>query len=204
MADSLDLSAEIHNEFKRTTLAFLRQLERITPQEMPYALLFEISDQNPGAWPIAATEESLSRLAAKYIAKGYKGRNGNDLELLRGGLRWDAPGDDMTGWYWGDDSIHEGLNKVLTRAFQHGYADDDNNYNLVKRICLRALDELDREGAFGVAQDRERLVVGISNVDIEFENVLHELSAVNPQSVVERLHAQIKQSNSLWDEIDRP
>lgn len=206
------LPDKIENEFKRCTVAFLRRLERITPPETLYALLFEISNQDPGAWPIAATEESLTRMAMRYVAKGYKARNGNDLEMLRVALRWDAPGDDMTGWYWGDDSTFADLNKVLqyielpeTLGGSDDYDDDDDPiFKLVKKKCLNALKELDEKGIFGSGADRERLVVGISNVDFDFENFLDELAVVNPTSVVERLRSEVAQGHSTWDEINSP
>ncbi|MDB5388563.1 MAG: hypothetical protein JWM11_4209 [Planctomycetaceae bacterium] len=194
----------IRNEFSLATVAFQRDLERIAPRETPYAFLFEINDQNPGAWPIAATEESLSRLAASYMAKGYKGKNGNDLELLRCGLRWDAPGDAAVGWYWGGDSIHERLNALLAIAFDHTFGDSSIGYQLLKTICLTALEELDAQGTFGKGPSRERVVIGVSNVDLDFELFQDELSLVNPHSVFERLRSQLAQATTAWDQISRP
>lgn len=204
MARSIDHSAEIEKEFKQTAIAFLRQLQRITPPEKPYALLFEISEQHPTVWPIGATEESLSRLAATYIRKGYRAVNGNDLEQLRVAERWDAPGDQMDGWYWGNDRIYEKLNSLLELQFATDYIDDDSGYLAIQRACLRALKDLNHQGAFGEGQDRDNLVVGITNVERDFENFLDELSEVNPPSVIRRLKMQFKQAKTVWDEIKRP
>lgn len=200
---SLDPVSGLRAAFKRAAAAFLEQLQRMSPAETAYALLFEISDQSPAAWPIGATEESLSRLAATYQQKGYRARTGNDLEILRAALRWDAPGDDTTGWYWADEAIQEKLNSLLTQCFGPEYGDDDDGYEVVKRECLAALQELDQEGAFGTGAARDRLVIGITNVENEFESFTDELSQVNPPPIMARLNQQLTQGSAAWEEIDR-
>lgn len=194
----------IRDEFKLSAIAFLRDLKRIAARETLYAFLFEIGDQNPWARPIAATEESLSRLAASYIHKGYKGKGSNDLELLRCGLRWDAPGDDTAGWYWGDESTHKRLDALLESLFDDTFGDDDVGYHLLNKICLTVLEELDAEFAFGKGTVRKRIVIGVSSVDREFELFLDDLSLVNPHSVIERLRSQLTQATLAWNQIVSP
>ncbi|HUE70116.1 MAG TPA: DUF4303 domain-containing protein [Pirellulaceae bacterium] len=204
MSASLDSYRDVLAELKQTAIAFLRQLKALSPQETPYAMLFEISDQSPGAWAIGATEESLARLAARYARKGYRARQGDDLEQLRIGLRWDAPGDDMDGWYWGDDSNDRRLNGMLLQRFTQMYAADESGYELVQRLCLSALGEIDREGWLGREREREQIVLGISNVDHDFSHFLGAISEVNPPSVIERLRSQLVQADQVWDDIARP
>ena len=53
--------------------------------------MFEVDVSGTYAIRIAASEESLTRLAEKYIAKGYRVRSG-DLRESLGVLRWDGHG----------------------------------------------------------------------------------------------------------------
>lgn len=192
---------DIRQAFKDTAIAFLGQLAAIDPPETPYAVLFEISDQTPGAWPIAATEQSLTRLADEYIAMGYKARDGDDRELLRTGLRWDAPGDNMVGWYWGADDIDKDLNILIADAFDQ---DVINDHMVVRSLCLAALKELDDDNTFGKDDSRNQLVVGISNVDQGFQTFVDDLATANPPIVIDRLRAELQASYDVWSEIESP
>lgn len=192
---------DIRQAFKDTAIAFLDQLAAIDPAETPYAVLFEISDQTPGAWPIAATEQSLTRLADEYIAMGYKARDGDDRELLRTGLRWDAPGDNMVGWYWGADDIDKELNTLITSAFDHAVIHD---HMMVRDLCLAAIKELDDDNTFGKDDSRNQRVVGISNVGQDFRSFLDDLATVNPPIVIDRLRAELQASYDVWGEIEDP
>lgn len=201
MTAASSLLVEIQCEFQRTAAAFLDQLRRIEPQETPYALLFEIADQTPGAWPIGATEESLSRGAETHIANGYKAPRGNDLDLLRVLLRWDAPGDDMRIWYWGEGGVDDRLNQLINAAWDSEVIDD---HRVLEDLCLAALAELNADGTFGCGEQREQLVVGITNVDFDFASFLSRLCLVNPPSVIHRLRGELEAADRAHDQIIRP
>src|SRR5262249_58156026 len=95
-----ELLRRIRVELKRTVRLLLEQLRRDHPADRLYAVMLEVDVSETYAIRIAGSEESLTRLAEKYVAKGYRVRSGNLLEALRAALRWDAPGDDKDGWYW--------------------------------------------------------------------------------------------------------
>jgi hypothetical protein len=204
MAKLVATEADLIEEFKQVATAMWKKLHSLNPSEQPYALLFEINDQNPNAWPIAATEESLARLAAKYDKKGYRAKNGNHLDVLRIAERWDAPGDQPDGWYWGDEQANAKLNRMLEQRFGDGYRDSDKGYRAIQKICLQGLKEVDAAGAFGEGSARDNLVIGISNVDRGFEAFLDEIAIVNPKPVIVRLQRQLKDGVAAWDELSRP
>lgn len=204
MATPADFLADLVEQFKHAAAALWHKLQTLTPHEEPYAILFEISEQSPQAWPIAATEESLSRLAATYVNKGYRAKNGNHLELLRVAERWDAPGDQIDGWYWGDERTYGKLNSLLEKQFGASCADHDRSYHAVQKICLQALKELDSEGTFGTGPARNNLVIGITNVENDFETFLDQLATVNPKPAIVRLRRQLKDGRAAWDKLSRP
>ena len=100
--EELELFRRIRDELKRTIRLLLEQLRRDHPADRIYAVLFEVDVSGTYAIRVAGSEESLTRLAEKYIARGYRVQSGDPLETIRTILRWDAPGDDRDGWYWGD------------------------------------------------------------------------------------------------------
>ncbi len=200
MGDRPSILSDIRRAFTSTAMAFRDQLFAITPCESPYALLFEIDDQNPGAWPIGATEESLTRLVDQYFAKGYRASNGNHHEMLRTGLRWDAPGDNMVSWYWGAEDDFRDLNLLIKSAFDQNAVSDHTE---IRDLCLEALKQLDSQHAFGTGEARARLTIGISNVDYPFEAFLDELAKVNPPTVISRLRTELAAYQQVWNQIER-
>lgn len=189
---------EIRREFRRSALAFLAQLRSLRPPESVYALLFEISDQDPGAWPIGATEESLGRFVGDR-----RNRRGTSSGLLRAEKRWEAPGDTPDLWYWGDEAVSERLNGLLERAFVEDDVDSGRAYRVTRRLCLSALADLNREGAFGIGPARESLVVGISNVECDFGDFLRDLSTVNPPKVMRRLRSELRKARHASQALER-
>lgn len=189
---------DVRESFKKTMVAFLRQIDAIEPSESHYAFLFEISDQEPGAWPICATEESLARKANSDLKKGYTVGNGDPYELLRIASRWDAPGDDPDIWYWAKDEISQELNSLLTQSFK-----PFEDYRRLRDLALTALKELEAEKVFGQGDARDQIVVGISNVDQGFNGrFLEVLATVNPANVIDRLKTEIKAGQAAWDVIE--
>ena len=80
------------DELKRTIRLLLEQLRRDHPADRIYAILFEVDVSGTYAIRVVGSEESLTHLAEKYIARGYRARSGDPLETIRAVVRWDAPG----------------------------------------------------------------------------------------------------------------
>src|SRR4051812_26489810 len=119
-----ELFRRIREELKRTIRSLLEQVRRDHPNDRVYAILFEVDVSGTYAIRVAASEESLTRLAEKYIARGYRVKSGDPLESLRGLLRWDAPGDDRDGWYWGDQADDAEVTRLLDQAVQAGLIEE--------------------------------------------------------------------------------
>src|SRR5205814_297623 len=139
-----ELLRRIRDELKRTVRLLLEQLRHEHPGDCFYAILFEVDVSQTYAIRVAGSEESLTRLAEKYIAKGYRVRSGNLLESLRASLRWDAPGDDKDGWYWGDQEDDIQATKLIDQAVRAGLVREYDEGQPLHRLCVEALGELDR------------------------------------------------------------
>lgn len=184
----------IREELKRTIRLLVEQLRREQPTDQLYAVLFEVDVSGTYAMRIAGSEESLTRLAEKYIAKGYRVRSGDLLESLRTLLRWDAPGDDMDGWYWGDQSDDIPVTKMIEQAVEAGLIEEYGESQTLRNLCSEALREADREGAFGIGPQREKLIIGLCNCEVGFgeEEDIEELATLNPKKAIARLQQQLK------------
>jgi hypothetical protein len=201
MSHESDMMNDIRRAFKETAVAFHSQLSAMTPPETTYALLFEISDQAPGAWPIGATEQSLTRLADKYVSRGYVTRDGNHQEVLRSALRWKTPGDDMDGWYWAADGVDTKLNSLITTACQRSMIRDDK---ILRELCLEAFQEIRTTNSFSGSETEIDFIVGFSVPDTDFCNFADELESVNPPSLMDQLRNDFIAAAYALDQIASP
>lgn len=146
-----ELFRRIREELKRAVLLLLDQLRRDHPDERVCAILFEVDLSGTYAIRIAGTEESLTRLAEKYITEGYRAKSGDLLGHLRALLRWDAPGDDKDGWYWGNQKHDAKVTRLIDQAVKADLIEDYGDEPHLRTLCLDALRELDKEGRLGPA-----------------------------------------------------
>jgi hypothetical protein len=203
-----ELLRRIREELKRTVRLLLAQLHRDHPGDRVYAVMFEVDVSGAYAIRIAGSEESLTRLAEKYISKGYRVRSGDLRESLRALLRWDAPGDDKDGWYWGDQDVDRPVTRMIEQAVQEGLIREYDEDQVLRHLCLTALQELDKEGAFGRGSARERLLIGITCCEIGFgaEEDVQELATINPAPTIARLRRELAAADELlippWDKKD--
>jgi hypothetical protein len=189
----LQLLQRIRDELKRTVRLLLEQLRHDHPTERVYAVMFEVDISGTYAIRIAGSEESLTRLAEKYIAKGYRVRSGDLRESLRAVLRWDAPGDDKDGWYWGDQTQDLLVTQMIQEVVQAGLIHEYDENQTLRSLCLEALRELDSEGAFGRGPDRKRLLIGVTCCEVAFgdEEDVKELATLNPAATIARLRREL-------------
>jgi len=192
--DDVELFGHIRDELKLTVRRLLDQLRLDHPADRLYAILFEVDDSGTYAYPIAGSEESLTRLVEKYIAKGYRIQSGDLLESLRTASRWDAPGDDMDGWYWGEEDDQIAVTRLIEQAVQVGLIEAYGEDQPLLRLCLEALRELDSDGVFGSGSAREQVLIGATCCEVGFgqeEEQLEELSTLNSPSTIGRLRVEL-------------
>jgi len=191
--DSVDPDGVLLREFKRSAAACHQMLLNRRPAESPYAVLFEIGDQSAWACAIGATEESLAWRVAAEMKSSKEQLTDSQHAVL---MRWEAPGD-TAEWYWLDE------NPALIAALEEipDYEHNAAVYQAVQEVCLNAFRELDDEGTFGRGAERERLVIGVSNVDRDFRDFLPLLAKVNPPGVISRLEEQFREVDALVKEL---
>jgi hypothetical protein len=201
-----DLFRRIRDELKRTVRLLLAQLRRDHPNDRVYAILFEVDVSGTYAIRVAGSEESLTRLGEKYVAKGYRVKSGDLLESLRALLRWDAPGDDKDGWYWGDQKDDAEGTRLIDQAVQAGLIEEYGEDQPLRTLCLDALRELDSEGAFGSGRERERVLLGTCCCEVGFgENEdVEELATLNPPRTISRLRRELRDAAAAERTLIRP
>jgi len=201
-----ELFRRIRDELKRTVRLLLEQLRHEHPDDRVYAILFEVDVSGTYTIRIAGSEESLNRLAEKYIAKGYRVRSGDLLGSLRAFLRWDAPGDDRDGWYWGNQDEDIPLTRMIEQAVKAELIREYDEDQPLRKLCLEALRELDNEGVFGRGQDRERLVIGVTCCEVGFgeEEDMEELATLNPAPTITRLRQELMAATAADGVLIRP
>jgi len=201
-----ELFRRIREELKRTVRLLLDQLRRDHPNDRVYAILFEVDVSGTYAIRVAGSEESLTRLAEKYVSQGYRVKSGDLLESLRALLRWDAPGDDMDGWHWGDQEDDAEVTRLIDQAVQAGLIDEYGEGRPLRNLCLDALRELDSEGAFGAGHERERVLIGTCCCEIGFgeDEDVEELATLNPPPTISRLRRELRSAVVADRSLIRP
>lgn len=180
------------------------EIGKYQANETVYAFLFGVTNQFPSAYPIAATEESLTSLAKSYLAMGYGVQSAkiDPLESLRTLLRWDAPGDDKTGWYWIKSKKNFGLDPLTEKALAAGIMKMCEPAPM-EELCVQALAELAGEGLFGPAKKRQVMVLGISDVE-NFDKFLVHNKELNSPEAMNRLKRQLKDRDKIQHQIKSP
>ncbi|HET6248550.1 MAG TPA: DUF4303 domain-containing protein [Tepidisphaeraceae bacterium] len=201
-----ELFRRIREELKRTVRSLLDQLGRDHPNDRVYAVLFEVDVSRTYAIRIAGSEESLTRLAEKYAAKGYRAERGDSLKSLRALLRWDAPGDDKHGWYWGDQQDDAEVTRLINQAVEAGLIQEYGAGQPLETLCIAALRELDSEGAFGSGHERERVLIGTCCCEVGFGEAqdVEELATLNPPATIRRLRRELRAAKAADRTLTRP
>jgi hypothetical protein len=201
-----ELLRRIREELKRTVRLLLDQLRRDHPDDRLYAILFEVDVSGSYAIRVAGSEESLTRLAEKYIAKGYRVKSDEVLQSLRALLRWDAPGDDKDGWYWGDQEDDAEATRLIDQAVQAGLIEEYGEDQPLRTLCLDALRELDQDGAFGTGPERERVLIGTCCCEVGFgeDEDVEELATLNPARTISRLRRELRAAVAADRVLIRP
>lgn len=196
----------IREELKRTVRLLLEQLRRDHPSDRVYAVLFEVDVSGTYTIRVAGSEESLTRLAEKYVAKGYRANSGDSLEHLRALLRWDAPGDDKDGWYWGNQEDDAEATRLINRAVEAGLIEQYGASKPLNNLCLDALRQLDSEGAFGMGHEREQVIIGTCCCEVGFGDPedVEELAALNPPRTISRLRRELRAAKAADQALIRP
>jgi hypothetical protein len=169
-------------------------------------VLFEVDVGGMYAIRIAGSEQSLTRLAEKYVAKGYRAQSGDLLGSLRALLRWDAPGDDRDGWYWGNEEDDAAVVRLIDEAVQAGYVEEYSESQPLRNLCLDSLRELDHEAAFGIGRERERILIGICCCELGFgdDDDMAELATLNPTATVNQLRRELLAAEAADRSLIRP
>lgn len=174
------------------------QVRREHPTDRLYALLFEVDVSGTYVIRIAGSEEALTRLAEKYVAKRYRTRSGDVLDALRTSLRWDAPGDDKDGWYWGNQDDDAPLALLIQQAIEAELMTEYDEDMPVRLLCLEALKELDKDKAFGKGTARKQVLAGITCCEIGFdEEAVDELALCNPVSTIARVRKELAAASAI-------
>ena len=202
-----DLFRRLREELKRAVRVLLEEQLRGRTGERLYAVLFDVDVSETYAAPIAASEESLTRYAETYVAKGYRAKSGDSLTTLRATNRWDAPGDNMIGWHTTDETEAKAVAQIIGQAVKAGLIEEYDKSQPLRRLCVEALRELDSEGTFGRGAERGDVLIGTSCVDVGFadaEEDIEELASLNPPETIARLRNELAVAAVAYESLIRP
>ncbi len=152
--------------------------------ETPYAFVLYGLEGGllPHLYSVVLTEESLTRVAQRYLEKGYH----DTLEESRKALRYSVA-----------DSPHfaskqETLPTVDALLAPCGQMDETEGYALLAKAALAAFAELDEQGLFGTGKAREGLLLFIRTEDTEKDWTEASAKKLNPPAVFQRFQDETK------------
>jgi hypothetical protein len=182
--------------FRKTMLEeFLsawRALRQAHPNEHFYSFGFYTTELAEYLMVTASTEEGLSLVTERYLAK-----KGGDPRATRAALRWSPC----------DSPLHaEGAtllskSEMIRKAGPEPYDETqeaEDAVSLVFDVAIEALKQLDHEGAFGSDLERARIVLGIWKGDQSDEERVEFARRLNPKSVVERFAKELADGNEAF------
>ncbi|HEX4609247.1 MAG TPA: DUF4303 domain-containing protein [Urbifossiella sp.] len=149
-----------------------------------------------------ATEEGLTRVAKKYMAKDYAAGLDDAVPLLRTWLRWAGPED---GWFQGLNSdAFTPASKLLDEAFAAELIKPFDGQ--LEALAQAALRQLDVVGVFGTGVAREAITLGLCYIggDNSDEEFFAWAEDVNPPTVMQQLRRGIAESRAMSDQIPSP
>lgn len=147
-------------------------------KETPYAFaLYGVEGGWPHLTPVVMTEESLTRVAGKYVEKGHY----DTLEEARKALRYSTA-----------DSPHvrdlERSTPNVDKEFEP-HAErlgDDEGYEALATAAMKALANLDAQGLFGTGTVRDQLLLIIITEDIDKDWSTPSAKKLNPKIVYDQ------------------
>jgi len=172
-------------------------LKAAHPDERFYSFGVYTTDVVDYLMVTASTEQGLERATAAYVQKF-----GGDPALRRAALRWSL----------GDSPLHaegEGLlakSDALRLEGPDPYADTAEAEAVLAAVyedAIGALKLLDRRGVFGVADEREKLLLGIWKGDQSDEERVEFARLLNDAASVERFGRELEAGDQAFDELSR-
>ena len=147
-------------------------------------------------FPTASTEEGLTQVARKYMAKDYT--QGRTLEQLRRELRWspcDSPLHSEGGSYCqrANEQL-EPVPELLQALYDREHDSWEQSDKLIEQldsIFLDVLKQLDAEGVFGRGEHRASVVVNLLMGDQSDESRLAYAKQLNPREAYQKLEEDL-------------
>jgi hypothetical protein len=191
-------------ELCREVVADLRKFQETHPDETPYG--YALIGGQPGSPYLGsaiATEEGLRRVAAKYVAAGYRYKGFREEKPatageLAGWLRWANPDD---GWYYWGLPDHKTVQRALVALIDAGGLGEDGDE--FEEFCTEVLGSLQTVPEWREAMGRGLVVVGFT-YGSDPRDFLRTATRVNPYPIVRRLWREQWAADELAPRLKAP
>lgn len=190
----IELSAKLSTAVK----SILENFYLEHPTDNMYAFALVAPAEGTSISCSIATEQTLSDIAQWYALQGYEAKSGDTLTILRQLLRWANPDD---GWYFYSFQEDEPILTELNKAFDSKIIKMFDGTTEV--ICIEALRQLDRDGAFGIGEIRQQITLGFTYGE-DPEDFVKFAAQLNSPDTVWRTQRELKDSYDIGKNIKTP
>lgn len=152
-------------------------------KETPYAFALHGLEGTPQLYPYVLTEESLTRVANRYVTNGHH----ETVQEARKDLRYSMEDSPYAGELEGKLSTVDSLMEPIAPTL-----DETEGYALLAKAAMDAISDLDKQGLFGKGKQREKLVLIIDTSFAKKDWSLPSVKRLNPRTVVNRYVAETK------------
>jgi hypothetical protein len=183
-------STHLHRRLVGSVQNFLAKLYQSGERLYGFALLLPSGNDHTQA--AAVTEEGLAR-TAHALARLTKREIHSEAEwtALRIALRWSGPGD---GWYMQCEADVTAIRSWFAAARAAGeWAGAEGQ---LEQLAMGVLQDLESQGAFGRAEMRANVVLGLWDEAQSDEVFLKWAELLNPAAVVARLRHELAQMHT--------
>jgi hypothetical protein len=175
--------AKLKAAFQKDLAAAWIQARTLHPDHTPYAFVLYGMGGYPELTPHVLTEESLTVVAERLFKDGFL----DTLAEAREGLRYSTP-----------DSPHfselaESL--VTVNAMMAPFKrriNETAGYELLGKTAMAALQELDKQGCFGGARERDELLLLVITDDTEVDWLRRSAKRLNSTAAFRRLENALR------------
>jgi hypothetical protein len=178
--------SELRDAFKADLAACWQYARSLHPKETAYAFALHGTEGVPHFYPYVLTEEGLTKVAERYVAKGYHETMAEARKELRYSMEDSPYAIELEGRLPTVDALIQPIEDTL---------DETEGYALLAKAAMEAFAALDKQGTFSKGKEREKLLLMIDTSLAEKDWSLPSVKRMNSRAAANRYEKETSEGD---------